>query len=334
MTVKNLPSPVVEQKEQVLDATQIEAAVGDPTAPYKVGPGDVLMIVVFNHPELAIGTYNTGIALSPNARTTGLLIDNDGSIQLPLIGSVNVAGKSVGELRQYIEGELGKFIKDPHVTVQVVFDGSIRYYLFGQFAVPGLKYADRPMRLLEAMTLGGSILLQQASLPGAYLSRGGKRLPVNFQRLIREGDMKQNIMLQTDDTIVVPDNANEQVFVFAGAAGGSHGGAVPMPNGHLDLLQALAVSGIGYQERAQGRLDQVRVIRAQFDRGQFFVVNAEKMLDGEAGLFPLMPGDIIFVPESGVTKWNQIMNQLLPTLQVFSALLNPFVQIEYLNNNH
>lgn len=329
--VKTLPSPVLSQKEEVLDPSLVDAELNQDGQPYKVGPGDTLMVVVFGHPELAIGTYATGATLSANARTAGLVIDNDGTIQLPLIGSVNVAGKSSEELRVLLEQRLAAYVKDPKVTVQVIFNGSIRYYLLGQFSQPGLKFSDRPMRVLEALSLGGSVILEKASLRGAYLARGGKRLPVNFQRLLRDGDMRQNIRLKSEDTIFVPDNLGDQVFVFAGASGGAKGGAVPFVNGRLDLLQALAMAGIGYRERAQGRLDAVRVIRSEFDRGQLFVVDAERILDGEAALFPLAPGDIIFVPETAVTSWNQLIEQFLPSLQAVSALLNPFVQIKFLS---
>ena len=53
---------------------------------------------------------------------------------------------------RYLEGELATYVKDPKVTVQVVFTGSIRYYLLGQFTQPGLKYSDRPLRLSSSTT--------------------------------------------------------------------------------------------------------------------------------------------------------------------------------------
>lgn len=327
---KLLPSAVVSQNDEVLDPAVVQAEL-DVSGAYRVGAGDTLLIVVFGHPELAVGTYAGGATLSPTSRTAGLVIDNDGTIQLPLLGAVNVSGKTSDEVRLLLEQRLAQFVKDPHVTVQVIFNGSIRYYLLGQFAQPGMKFADRPMRLLEALSLGGSVLLEQASLRGAYVARGGKRLPVNFERLLRQGDMRQNIRLQSEDTIFVPDNRSEQVFVFAGASGGAKGGAVPFVNGQLDLLQALAMAGIGYRERAQGKLDAVRIIRSENDRGKLFIVDAERILNGEAALFPLAPGDIIFVPETRVTSWNQLIEQFLPSLQAVSAILNPFVQIKFLS---
>ncbi len=329
-----LPSPVVSRDDESLDPRLLDASGDEDGKPYRIGPGDALLVAVYNHPELAIATYAGAVAAapSPTGRTAGLYVDNDGTIQFPLIGSVHVAGKTSEELHLFLEQELARYVKEPKVTVQVLFNGSIRYYLLGQFVAPGLKYADRPMRLLEALALGDSIVLEKASLRGAYVSRDGKRLPVNFRRLLRDGDMRQNIRLHGGDMIFVPDNLSEQAFVFAGAAGSNaRGGAVPFINGHLDILQALAQSGIGFRERAQGRLSAVRVIRSEADRGQFFVVDADSILRGEAANFQLSPGDIVFVPETGVTSWNEALQQILPTLETISGLLNPFVQIKFLS---
>ena len=335
VATKALPSAVISRSDEILDPRLLDGAIGDEDGqPYHVGAGDTLLVAVYNHPELAIATYagTMGAAgASPTGRTAGLYVDNDGSIQFPLIGSVRVAGKTTEELRAFLEQDLARYVKEPKVTVQVIFNGSIRYYLLGQFIAPGLKFAERPMRLLEALSLGGSIILDRASLAGAYVARQGKRLPVNFRRLLRDGDMRQNIRLRGEDTIFVPDNLSEQAFVFAGAAGSSaRGGAVPFVNGRLDILQALAQSGIGFRERTQGRLSEVRVIRSEADRGQFFVVDVTKILLGDAGSFLLAPGDIVFVPETTLTGWNEAMQEILPTLQAISGLLNPFVQIKFL----
>ncbi|HXI59039.1 MAG TPA: polysaccharide biosynthesis/export family protein [Polyangia bacterium] len=336
VTAKDLPSAVVSRKDEALDPHLLEAAAGSSdNEAYRVGPGDTLLVAVFNHPELAIATYTGaagGAVAATNGRTAGLYVDNDGTIQFPLIGTVKVAGKTSDELRLFLEDALSRYVKTPKVTVQILVSGSIRYYLLGQFVTPGIKYADRSMRLLEALSLGGSVILDRASLGSAYVMRGGRRLPVNFRSLIRDGDTRQNIWLRGGDTIVVPDNVSDQAFVFGGAAGGNaHGGPVPFVNGRLDLLQALAQSGIGFRERVQGRMSEVRVIRSEGDRGQFFVVDVERILRGDAGSFALAPGDIVFIPPSGVTSWNEAIQLILPTLQTVSSLLNPFVQIKYLS---
>jgi polysaccharide export outer membrane protein len=63
------------------------------------------------------------------------------------------------------------------------------------------------------------------------------------------------------------------------------------------------------------------------------VVDMGKMMDGHAMPMPLMDGDIIYVPTTAAGTWNEVMSQLLPTLQVAAGILTPFVQLEYLDNN-
>jgi len=246
---------------------------------------------------------------------------------------VNVAGKSSNDLRTFLEHALIVYIPDPKVTVQVVYTRSIRYYLLGQFTDPGLKYGDRPMRLLEALALAGSIALEHASLRAAYVARGDRKLPIDFRRLILEGDMTQNIYLQTGDIVMVPDKTSEQAFVFGAAATSNpRGGVVPFINGRLNLLQALAQAGFGFRDQVQARLSSTYVIRSSGDRGELFTVDATKILEGKAAPFELAPGDVVMVPPTAITSWNETLQQFLPTFQMVSGVLEPFVAIKYLSN--
>jgi polysaccharide export outer membrane protein len=219
------------------------------------------------------------------------------------------------------------------VTVQVLFNGSIRYYLLGQFVDPGLKYADRSMRLLEAMSLGGSVILDKASLRRAYLIREGRRLPVNFRSLLRDGDVRHNIWLRGGDTIVVPDNLNEQAFVLGGAAGGNaRGGAVPFVNGAWTCCRRWPRRGIGFRERPRAGCPRCASSAARAIAVSSSWSTPSGCCAGRPAPFELAPGDIVFVPPSGVTTWNEAIQQILPTLQTVSSLLNPFVQIKYLSD--
>lgn len=343
VTVKPLPSAVVAREYEILDPKFIQKRVGDlyddaPGDPkageaYRVGPGDGLLVAVYNHPELSLAPYiGMNVATGQGSRPLGLVVDNDGTTQFPLIGTVPVAGKTSNELRVFLEHELSRYIKDPKVTVQVTFPSSIRYYFIGQFTQPGMKTSDRPLRLLEALALGGGIMLDRASLRGAYIARGRKRLPVNFRRLLHEGDLSQNVMLRTGDVVLIPDNTTEQAFVFAGVTvGASRVSPVPFLHGQLTIVQALAASGFTFEDRALGRLRKVRVIRGEGDRGEIFVVNVSSILKGEAAQFPLAPGDVVYVPTRGIAKWNLVLSQLLPSAQAIGDTLNPFVQLKYLS---
>jgi len=341
---------VVEYEDRRLDQKAVRAlldpepglygSAGDPAGgevfkdgeAYRVGPGDALLVAVYNHPELSIAAYAGGLMQS-SARGAGFLVDNDGSIQFPLIGTVPVAGKTTAELRSFLELELAKYVKDPKATVQVAANGSIRYYLMGQFTTPGVKISDRPLRLLEAISLGGSISLEKASLRSAYVARGSKRLPINFYRLVRDGDLTQNIKLQSGDIVMVPDNTAEQAFVLGAVPNVTRLTGVPFVNSRLSIVQALAYAGFGFKERFQARLSRVCVIRSDGDKGEFFVVDVSAILAGEAAPFALEPGDVVYVPATAFTTWNLVIEQILPSLQTVAGILQPFVQLKFLSNN-
>lgn len=330
---RTLPSPVLATKHESLPPDVLADSETDwEKQAYRVGPGDSLLVAVYGHPELALTTYaGSAVAGGAMPRNVGFVVDNDGTVQFPLIGTVKVEGKTSDELRVYLEQALAKFVNGPRVTVQIMFNGSIRYHLLGQFSSPGMKYSDRPVRLMEAISLGGSVNMEKASLRTAYIARGKRRLPIDFRGLLREGDLSQNIRMHSGDIIVVPDNSTEQAFVFGNANGAlPSGGAVPFRNGRLTLAQALASAGFSLQQRTASRLTRTIVIRSEGPRGQVFTVNARRILGGDAADFELEPGDVVFVPMTAYTKWNQMLAQLLPTLQTASGLLTPFVQMKYL----
>jgi polysaccharide export outer membrane protein len=197
-----------------------------------------------------------------------------------------------------------------------------------------MKYSDRPLGLLEALSLGGSVDLERASLSTAYVARKGKKLPVDFRRLLLEGDLMQNIRLKTGDVVVVPDRQNEQAFVFGGVAQSNPaGGAVPFVNGRLTLLQALARAGFGQSERFRGVLSDVHVIRSEGGRGELYIVDAKAIMQGAAGSFDLEPGDVVYVPETALADWDQALSAMIPFLGAVAGILQPFVQIKYLSTH-
>ena len=106
---------------------------------------------------------------------------------------------------------------------------------------------------------------------------------------------------------------------------------VPMVNGRLNLVQALAEAGIDSKPYNH---NQIRIIRSLSPtKGQLMVVDLGKVMNGQAMPMSLMDGDIVYVPKTPMGGWNEAMQELLPTLQVISGILQPFVQIEYLKDN-
>ena len=181
---------------------------------------------------------------------------------------------------------------------------------------------------MQALALGGGFT-DRSDIRSARLHRDGRTAAVDIYRLLQQGDMTQNVWLRPNDTIYVPDSSERLVFMLGSL---TRAGAIPFPEGGLTLTRAIAVAG-GYV-RVGGAMSYVRIIRSQSPtRGELLVVDVNKILRGEALDFPLQSGDIVFVPRSNLGTWNDTLAEILPTLQLLSNLMQPFVSARYLANN-
>jgi polysaccharide biosynthesis/export protein len=321
-----LSSAIVSSQTDSLSPEQLAAALSaNEDDSYQLGPNDLIIVSVYNHPELSAPP--PGLANG----TGGVLITSDGSIDMPLIGQVSLGGLTIPQATQLIASDYASVVKQPNVTIQLVNPQSLRYYLLGAFTLPGVKYPGHAMDLLDALALGGSVDIANADLYQAYVAKGKVKLPIDLHALLIDGDLSQNITLGSGDDIVIPPSTNEDAFVF-GSVGKP--GAVQFKSGALSLLQALSAAGLDLPNYTNAELSQIHLIRSHGASAELIVIDARKILQGTAPNFALQPGDIVFVPPTEIASWNQVLNLLIPSLNTISGLLNPFVSIKYLSQSN
>ncbi len=313
-------SPVVERQQ--VSVTTAFPQEGPPSADYVIGLNDVLYININGKPEFLI----TG--LNNNSKIQGSRVDGNGDVQIPLVGSIRVAGLTVSQAQERIRQSLVRYLKEPWVVVEVAEFKSHPLYLLGQFKAPGTYYMDRPLTLAQGIALGNGYDAS-AYLKSARLIRNHQIMPVDVYDLLLNGNQTHNVWLKAGDMIFIPDNTNLQVFVFGAV---KKPGPVPMLQGGLNLAQAIGSAELrdtGYDFR------HIRIIRSiSVTNGELLVVDFDRILRGEALPLPLMAGDIIYVPRSRIGAWNDAINEILPSLQAIAAVLQPFVQIEYLKKSY
>ena len=307
-------SPVIE-KIQV----SVTPAPPDPqpsSLDYQVGVGDVLSVMVYARPDLSTSATVGG--------SKGSRVDGSGNIHLPLIGTVVASGMTVSAIRDKVESALRKYVQEPSVVIEVAEYHSKPIYLMGQFRTPGVYYMDRPMTFLQGITLGNGFDAT-ANLRGVRLLRDQKIAPVDVYSLILDGRIEQNVWLRAGDTVFIPDNRTQNIFVFGAV---NKPGPQPMAQGRMNILEAIAAA----DPRTVGLdLKNVRIIRSlTTTSGELLVVDVEMIRRGETLPMQLMEGDVVFIPKNTFGTWNDIITEILPSLTAVSTLLQPFVSIKFL----
>jgi polysaccharide export outer membrane protein len=125
--------------------------------------------------------------------------------------------------------------------------------------------------------------------------------------------------------VEIAEYRNRQVFVFGAV---KKSGPIPLSASGMNLAQAIASAEL---RDAGASIHYVRIIRSFTpDKGELLVIDFEKVLKGKTVPMQLQEGDIVYVPKSAFGSWNDALADMLPSLQVFSSALQPFVNIKYL----
>jgi polysaccharide export outer membrane protein len=160
------------------------------SATYVIGPEDVLLVSVWKEPDL----------------TNTLPVRPDGMISLPLLNDVQAAGLTPTQLAASITEKLKQYVTEPHVTVVVTQINSQRVYVTGEVVHNGAMNLLPDMTVLQALASAG--FTQFARTKGIYVLRmehgEQRKIPVNYNKLVKGESVDQNILLKPGDTIVVP----------------------------------------------------------------------------------------------------------------------------------
>lgn len=125
--------------------------------------------------------------------------------------------------------------------------------------------------------------------------------------------------------VEVSEYRTRQVFVFGAV---KKPGPFPMPASGVNLAQAIGSAEV---LDTGSNFKKVRIIRSNTPtQGELLIVDFDSMLRGKALPMQLQEGDIVYVPKSTVGSWNDVLSDLLPSLQTVSSILQPFVNIKYL----
>jgi polysaccharide export outer membrane protein len=251
---------------------------------YRVGPGDILEVAVFQVDEL-----------NRKVRVSG-----SGSIILPLLGEIHVGGMTAAEIEAELARELGaKYLRNPQVSVFVAEYRSQQITVMGAVQKPGVFSVYRPRSLMEMLSEAGGLseeagrkVYVQAVAPDPQTGKPTQQsLVVDLREVLESGDPRYNIVLHGGDSVHVPKAG--VVFVE---------GAVRKPGayqmkGDTSVLKAVAMAGGTMFEAEEG---DIQVFRPGAGQDQVITVDLKAVRDQTTRDISLQDGDIIVVRSSAL----------------------------------
>lgn len=315
---------VLRENERLLEALAISGWAADLTKRFQVtvnrssGPLDIDLRQLLREGDLSLNVpLQRGDALVVRAVPEEIMIwgrvKNPGTYpwreRMRLLDAVAVAGgvaeEAVLRTVQVVRGETSltlnvegaltgrgtapeNILLEPNDVV-IVPSGDVedQVLVLGEVQKPSSHFFREGERFLDALALAGG-MTEKADPTKAAVLRKEERLPVDLERLLKGGDMTQNVALQPGDVLLFP--RPERVIIF---------GEVFKPGAYLlteemTVLDMITVAG-GQTEKAD--LEHLAILRGN----EVLRANLERLKEGQAleGNVILQPGDQVYVPPKG-----------------------------------
>ncbi|HVB59250.1 MAG TPA: polysaccharide biosynthesis/export family protein [Candidatus Acidoferrales bacterium] len=272
-------------------------------------------------------TSASTIVIGPNDSVTITALDSDeiskqwrvtstGDLDLPLVGKVHAAGLTSDQLQQELTEKLGKFVRDPEVTVYVSEFRSRPVTVAGGVHRPGTLQLDGPTTLLGLLQMAGGldapgptlivtreIKYGTIPLPGAQTDADGRHssIELTIRDVTDPSTEASNLPMQPHDVVSVLTQ-HRLVYIIGEV---NRPGAIELvTQSAVSVMQVLAASGGLTKTAAPGKTEIMR-LDPQGIYKRFASIDLKKVMKGKAEDRLLTAGDILVVPTSSVKTYFQ-----------------------------
>ena len=314
---------------------------------YLLGPGDKLFIRVFDAPEL----------------DTELKIINDGTVEVPYIGSFEISGKTIDEARLSLKEKLSEILIDPEIQLKLISQRPAKISVLGEVSRPGIyslsmDYKEKNSKINNNLTNNFPTVINALQEAGGINSYGNlenivlirkfkdedisyKKANLNFIKLIQEGDQTQNPFIFDGDIIKVNkvDSSSEKysnlsrsnfspdkinLFVIGEV---KNPGQIEM-NSNTPLVQAILAAGGPTNWRAnKGNIQLIRINRNGTATAKKYRINLNQGVSEDNN--PLLKdGDTILVQRNRLAFGSDIVDSIATPA---SKIVNIYSLVKILN---
>ena len=268
---------------------------------YSIGAGDIINISITDIDDID-GSYT----ISPT-----------GDVTIPYVGQVVVNDKTKEEAQEFINNVLKGFYQEPETIVKIEQYNSAYVYITGAINRPlSILLSEQPLKLLDALIKAGYIKDQKSYIKTALLRRGGEVYELDLYELLNKNNTDLDIYLRKDDVLHVSESDTDQAYAFGEF---TTSGPISVYK-DLTLTEMLATKGIN---KATAKTKNIYVLRE--DRTKFLYIDIFSInLSNPAALvaannFYILPNDIVFIPQTNLVKWNNVISLLTPSETLFKT---------------
>jgi polysaccharide export outer membrane protein len=263
-----------------------------------INNGDVLQIAVY-HPSRD--------DLVQSVQRIGQLVGyrvTEGKIYLPDLPPLEVEGLTLQQAQEKVEHLYKEQIRDVNIFIAYKDRIQRKVELAGLVQVPSIP-VDGRLRLFETLSIAK--VPTNANLFKSYVVRDNSLLPVDLYKLLKEGDMRQNVVMRGGDKVYIADPSASTLMVLGEVCKER---VVDVPDGFMTLRKAIGEAG---GILASGDKAYIQIIRGNILHPKIYTLNWEHVVRLPNDSMLLIPGDIVYVAARPLSEWNRFVNDLLPT---------------------
>jgi polysaccharide biosynthesis/export protein len=268
---------------------------------YVLGPNDQVSIWALECDEITGKTFT---------------VDNSGSLSLPLVGRMQVAGLTVEQFEEKLRDSLRKYLYKPEVAVSITDFRSQPVSLTGAVARPGVYQLRGQRRLLDLLTEAGGLRPDAGTIGRLTREPEWGKIPlpnvrtdlltkatvadINLRSILISENSDGNILLKPHDVISVP--IGDMIYVIGEVA--RPGSLTANEHGQLSVLQAISMAG-GLTKGAATKDARILRLENGHPQREEIPVNVARLLAGKSKDMGLEPNDILLIPDSKAKKFRE-----------------------------